>query len=62
MECSSIPTPISFQNGDVLGVYQPNQDDSTVLISVLYDANASTILIESTIIQLSYQISHFICQ
>ena len=40
-------TPISFQSGDVLGVYQPDQGDSTV--RVYYDSNTST----------TYQISEF---
>ena len=36
----NLTTPISFQSGDVLGVYQPRQQDSVV--RVYYDANAST--------------------
>ena len=36
----TLTTPILFQNGDVLGVYQPNQDDS--VLRVYYDVNGST--------------------
>ena len=36
----NLTTPISYQSGDVLGVYQPRQQDSVV--RVYYDANAST--------------------
>ena len=36
----NLTTPISYQSGDVLGVYQPDQSDSVV--RVYYDTNAST--------------------
>ena len=36
----NLTTPISFQSGDVLGVYQPDQSDSVV--RVYYDSNTST--------------------
>ena len=36
----NLTTPISFQSGDVLGVYQPDQKDSVV--RVYYDSNTST--------------------
>ena len=36
----NLTTPISYQSGDVLGVYQPEQSDSVV--RVYYDTNAST--------------------
>ena len=35
----NLTTPISYQSGDVLGVYQPDQSDSVV--RVYYDSNAS---------------------
>ena len=36
----NLTTPISFHSGDVLGVYQPRQQDS--LVRVYYDSNTST--------------------
>ena len=36
----NLTTPISYQSGDVLGVYQPDQIDSVV--RVYYDSNTST--------------------
>ena len=36
----NLTTPILYQSGDVLGVYQPKQQNSVV--RVYYDANAST--------------------
>ena len=36
----SLTTPISFQSGDVLGVYQP--DESNSVVRVYYDSNTST--------------------
>ena len=36
----NLTTPISFHSGDVLGVYQPRQQDS--IVRVYYDSNTST--------------------
>ena len=36
----NLNTPISFQSGDVLGMYQPDQRDS--IVRVYYDSNTST--------------------
>ena len=36
----NLTTPISYQSGDVLGVYQPDQSDS--IVRVYYDSNTST--------------------
>ena len=38
----NLTTPIPFDNGDLLGVYQPSQQDSVVRVYYDYDFSAST--------------------